>query len=405
MSNINKVSQAIRRQTPDFLESEYPLFNRFIQYYYRSQEKTGLGQNILNNFLQYLDIDKLDIGILDGATKVVEPITAASESIVVESVDKFLDNNGSVLIGDEIIYYEKTTSAPNIALSPGISYDQVKLKWTGLASPLLSFDGTTTQFPLTSQDSPIAPITPQHLIVSVYGKILVPVVDYTINGTNIVFNEAPRTRTPSDGSDQTYINFLSGFIENPIVAIDNLSNSFGESKRQFTITKNAERYEPIVDEYVIAIYDNRLLVPKVDFFIDGDQFIFLTAPLNGRFLSLYAIEAPVPSFGAGAIGYARISDTGTLTSIETDTNGSEYRFEYPPKVTISSVLGSGASANALVNGVKSVSLLDGGKGYSDTNPPVVQVQSPTKPGATQAKLKATVTNGAVTGLEILNSGS
>lgn len=107
----------------------------------------------------------------------------------------------------------------------------------------------------------------------------------------------PRTRTPSDGSDQTYINFLSGFIENPIVAIDNLSNSFGESKRQFTITKNAERYEPIVDEYVIAIYDNRLLVPKVDFFIDGDQFIFLTAPLNGRFLSLYAIEAPVPSFG------------------------------------------------------------------------------------------------------------
>ena len=49
--------------------------------------------------------------------------------------------------------------------------------------------------------------------------------------------------------------------------------------------------------------------------------------------------------------------------------------------------------------------MDGGKGYSDSNPPVVQVQSPTKSGSTQAKLKATVTNGAVTGLEILNSGS
>ena len=405
MSNINKVSQAITAQTPDFIENEYPLFNKFIQYYYRSQEKTGLGQNILNNFLQYLDIDKLDIGILDGATKVVEAIKATDDTIVVESVDKFLENNGSVLIGDEIIYYEKTTHAPNIALSPGISYDQVKLKWTGLASPLDSFDGTTTQFPLTSQDSPIAPITPQHLIVSVYGKVLIPGIDYSINGTKIVFTEAPRTRIPSDGAEQTYINFLSGFIENTIVPIDNLSNSFGESKRQFTITRSGERYEPIVDEYVLAIYDNRLLTPKVDFFIDKDQFIFLTAPLNGRFLSLFAIEAPVPSFGSGAIGYARISDTGTLTDVVTNVTGSEYRFEYPPKVTISSTLGSGASANALVNGVKHVSLLDGGKGYSDSNPPVVQVQSPTKSGSTQAKLKATVTNGAVTGLEILNSGS
>ena len=220
MSNINKVSQAIKAQTPDFIENEYPLFNKFIQYYYRSQEKTGLGQNILNNFLQYLDIDKLDIGILDGATKVVEAIKATDDTIVVESVDKFLENNGSVLIGDEIVYYERTTHAPNIALSPGISYDQVKLKWTGLASPLDSFDGTTTQFPLTSQDSPIAPITPQHLIVSAYGKVLIPAVDYTINGTNIVFTEAPRTRIPSDGAEQTYINFLSGFIENTIVPID-----------------------------------------------------------------------------------------------------------------------------------------------------------------------------------------
>ena len=64
MTNINKVSQSIVTQTPEFITDEYPLFNKFIEYYYRSQEKTGLGQNILNNFLQYLDIDKLDIGCL-----------------------------------------------------------------------------------------------------------------------------------------------------------------------------------------------------------------------------------------------------------------------------------------------------------------------------------------------------
>ena len=43
-------------------------------HYYKSQEKQGLGQNIINNFLQYLDIDKLDIGILDGASKVVKSV-------------------------------------------------------------------------------------------------------------------------------------------------------------------------------------------------------------------------------------------------------------------------------------------------------------------------------------------
>ena len=112
MNNVNKVSQAIHTQSPEFIQSDYPLFNKFIEYYYNSQEKTGLGQNIVNNFLNYLDIDKLDVGILDGATKVVEAITATSETIVVESVDQFIGKNGSILIGDEVIYYEKTTPAP-----------------------------------------------------------------------------------------------------------------------------------------------------------------------------------------------------------------------------------------------------------------------------------------------------
>ena len=104
--NINKVSQSIVSQSPDFIGSEYPLFNKFLEYYYQSQEKTGLGQNILNNFLQYLDIDKLDIGILDGKTKLVEGITATSDTIVVETIDPFLEKNGSILIGDEVIFYE-----------------------------------------------------------------------------------------------------------------------------------------------------------------------------------------------------------------------------------------------------------------------------------------------------------
>ena len=69
--SINKVSQAISSQTPQFVNDFNPLFNKFLEYYYKSQEKTGYGQNIINEFLNYLNIDKLDVGILGGSTKIV----------------------------------------------------------------------------------------------------------------------------------------------------------------------------------------------------------------------------------------------------------------------------------------------------------------------------------------------
>ena len=403
--NINKVSQSIASQSPEFLKTDYPLFNKFIEYYYRSQEKTGMGQNIINNFLQYLDIDKLDINILGGTTKVVEAITAESDEIVVESVDTFLDKNGSILIGDEVIYYESSTSSPNVALSPGVSYEQVKLKWIGLAQIINSFDGTTVRFPLTSQSSPVSPPTAQHLIVSLYGEVLIPGVDYTVDEDNIVFTTAPRVRELGDDTSLTYITFLNGFLENNIIAIDDISPDFGDSKTNFLIRRNGEKYEPVADEYILAVYDNKLLEPKKDFFIDHDIFIFNEAPLNGRILSLYSIEAPIPSFGSGAIGYARVSNDGKLTSIEINKTGSGYEYKYPPQVSISSSSGDGASASALVNGVKDSILLDGGKGYSDTNPPTVVIQAPTSSGSVQAELKAVVTNGQVSSVDITNSGS
>lgn len=403
--NINKVSQSINAQTPDFIESNYPLFNKFLEYYYKSQEKTGLGQNILNNFLEYLDIDKLDIAILDGSTSLVEPLTVDSDTIVVESVDSFLTNNGSILIGDEIIYYENVTPAPNIALSPGISYEQVKLKWTSLANPINSFNGSTTTFALLSQDTPIAPPSAQHLIVSVYGEVLIPGIDYSISGTNIIFATAPRTKLPADDEVGTYITFLGGFIDNNVIGVDNLSNSFGDGKTEFKMTRNGISYEPIVDEFVIAVYDNTLLIPKVDFYIDKDLFIFKTAPTNGRFLSIYSVEAPIPSFGSSASAFARVNENGEINNIVVSEFGTQYRYEYPPKVTIQSLSGKGASATTLVNGIESVTLLNGGQGYSDTNPPAVVIESPVEPDSIPAQINATVKNGSITSLTIVSSGS
>ena len=79
------------------------------------------------------------------------------------------------------------------SLLAGVSYDQVKLKWKTLQSPINNFDGTATRFNLVSQDSPIAPPSAQHLIVSVYGEVLIPTVDYSISGSQIVFTTGSRT--------------------------------------------------------------------------------------------------------------------------------------------------------------------------------------------------------------------
>ncbi len=404
--NINKVSQAVSNQLPDFISSEYELFSKFIEYYYKSQEKTGLGQNILNNFLSYLDIDKLDINILEGSTSLVEDITKDSTTITVENVDKFLTENGTIMIGDEIIFYENISSAPNISFRPGVSYEQVKIKQIELQSPLRNFDGTTRSFPLLSEDRPVTPVSAQHLVVEVYGEYLVPGVDFTVSGTNIVFTEAPRAVLTSDGADLTSIKYFSGFVENNIFELNDISASFGDGVKQFKITRNGETFVPEIDEYIVAYYDGQLLEPKVNYVFDDDLLIFRNiTPLKGRKLSLFYIDAPIPSFGSGASAHARIDDTGKLSEIRIDETGSSYRFDYPPAIGIDSESGNAAAAKALINGVKNLQLIGGGIGYSSTNPPIVNVESPTQLGSTPAKITATVTNGSVTSLTLLDSGS
>ena len=205
--------------------------------------------------------------------------------------------------------------------------------------------------------------------------------------------EAPRARLASDDVSTTTITYMNGFIENQIVNLDNLAPSFGDGKTILHLLKDGQSYEPVVDEYVIVVYDDTLYQPKVDYFLDGNKIIFKNTPIVGRSISIRVIEAPIPSFGSGAVGYARVDDNGSLPKISTSETGSNYRFEYPPKISINSEEGQGAAATSLVNGIKDVLLIDGGKGYSDTNPPVVQVEIPTKDGSEVAPLKATVTNG------------
>jgi hypothetical protein len=405
MTTTNKVSQVVSKQLPQFVEDNHPLLNKLLEYYYKSQEKTGYGQNILNDFLQYLNIDKLNIDILDGATKLVQDAAADATTITVENVDSFLDKNGSILINDEVIFYEKAVPSPSVALSPGISYDQVKVKWIGLSNPINDFDGVKNSFPLLSQNSPVSPPSPQHLIVKLYNKVLIGGVDYTLDNNNINFTTPPRAKTVSDGFESTNITYLKGFSEDSILALDDISNNFGDNRTSFNVTRGGVPYRAVVDEYIIAIYDGNLLTPKTDFTFDETTISFNFIPLVGRKLALFSIEAPIPSFGSGAVGFSRVNEAGAVTGIEISKTGSDYRFEYAPKVSIKSKEGSNAAVRSLINGIKNTQLLGGGKGYSESNPPTVNIQSPTKAGGTPAKLSAKVVEGSVSEIVVEDSGS
>ncbi|AIX20959.1 structural protein [Synechococcus phage ACG-2014d] len=409
-TNPNKVSQNILNQLPDFIKSEHPAFEKFLEYYYKSQEKTGQPQNILNQLTQYLDIDSYDFGLIQSKTSLLEDVSANSDIITVESVDDFLENDGSLLINDEIVYYERADKSPEISLTDGVSYQEFREKWIELQSPYMSFNGVQRSFPLRSENNPVAAPSPDHVVVRLYGQYQIPNVDFVIDGTNIIFTDPPRSPNPSDSVEQTAIFYLKGFLQDPIEVLDDISSQFNSAVTEFIVLNNGIKYNPVLDIYLNIIVGGRLLTPFIDFTLvsDGVNNIlkFKTAPTADQGVYIASVEAPISSFGSGASAVAQIGSTGELSGILVKSGGSNYRIQYPPNVDIvTTVGGGGAAAYSLVNGIKSLPLLGGGAGYSDLNPPIVDIEVPTAPGGISAKATAIVENGSVVGLNLEESGS
>ena len=409
-SNPNKVSQNVLNQLPDFIKSDFPAFEKFLEYYYKSQEKTGQPQNIISEFQNYLDIDQYDFSLIRSTTSLLEPVTNNSDVITVESVDNFLTNDGSILIGDEIIYYERADKSPEISITDGVSYEEFREKWIEIQSPYLTFNGVQRVFPLLSEDNPIAPPSADHVVIRLFGKYQIPNVDFTIAGTDIVFTDAPRSPNPSDSVEETAIFYLKGFLQDPIQIVDDISTDFNSSKKEYNITVSGNRYNPVLDVYLNVIIGDNLLVPFIDYAVvtEGSNTVLKlkNAPPSDARSYIASIEAPISSFGSGATAVGQIGATGNLSGIKVKNGGSNYRIEYPPSVDIvTTESGGGAAAYSLVNGIKSLSLLGGGAGYSDLNPPIVDIEPPTVVGGIPAKATAIVQNGTVTGINLDNSGS
>ena len=73
------ISDRVSNQLPEFIRDEDQQLVNFLFEYYKSQEKTGRAYNVLNNLLEYLDIDAYD----------------AETSIAQEDLLVFSDNNAT----------------------------------------------------------------------------------------------------------------------------------------------------------------------------------------------------------------------------------------------------------------------------------------------------------------------
>ena len=99
-------------------------------------------------------------------------------------------------------------SEPQKKYNVGVNYE-IPSKYLQYGNEILntsgwSFDGTTTGFPLIdSSGDPYSPTNDQQLIVTINGLVQVPGIDYTTNGTGLVFTTAP------GATDSVYVVGLS----------------------------------------------------------------------------------------------------------------------------------------------------------------------------------------------------
>ena len=406
MSRVN-VSDRVEQQLPDFIKQEDRQLVKLLQQYYKSQEKVGRPFDILNNILDYLDIDTYQSNVLTSETTVLQAIGLNDTEIVVEDIDGYQERNGSIKVDNEIFYYETVTRGPDAIMTPGISPSEFKKKEQALENPYTLFDGVRTSFPLKFQGTPVTPASVDHLVVTAYNQTLRPTIDYTVNGTNIIFTTPPRA--PSGGDDQSFtqIKYLIGFADKTIVTMDPIPVSEWEGTKYYPLRVNGQPYTPISDVSLVVNRTGQLQRPFEQFNVYQDTLVAKFALGSADTLHIRAIEFVPASFGSGATAVCNVLEN-QIDNILVKDGGKGYRLDFAPRVNIqTATTGEYATAHSLVAGIKDIQLISGGQGYTSYNPPIPLVTPPTNPNGRQAKVALTVndTTGMVDTVRITDSGS
>ena len=407
------VSDRVKYQVPDFIREEDQQFVNFLFEYYKSQEKTGKPYDILNNVNLYLDVDSYSSKTLSAGTTLLKNIGFDESLIEVESIDGFVENDGSVLIDNEVIYYESVTRGPDAILTPGISLNEFNKKRQTLESPFSQFDGTENTFPLRFLGEPVTPVSAEHLLVRVYGIAQIPGTDYVVEGSNIRFLSTPRARIGTDNIASTSIVYMIGFAGTVIDTLDNLTPI--DASKTHKLRFNTGFYTPVSAVGLFVNRNGQFLEAYTDYVLyetatDGSYIEFIGTELSSsETIHIRSIEYTSLAVGSGAEVVSSVNDAGALIDLIVKDGGSGYRLDFAPKVTItpSDLGGVGATARTLVGGVKDIQLIDGGQGYTTYNPPSIEIAAPSNPNGTQATASLTVddSTGLVSSVTITNSGS
>lgn len=404
--NIN-VSDRVEGQLPEFIRMEDRQFVNLLFEYYKSQEKTGRPYDILNNLLNYLDLDEYNTKQLSSVTSLLQNVDLTQNKIEVESIDGFMEKDGSIMIDNEVMYYEEVTRGPDAIITPGVSIAQFDKKKQQLENPFALFDGVRKNFDLKFLGTPVNPPSAEHLIVITYNYLNIPGVDYFVEGDEIRFVEAPRQRTGVDNSDFTQIIYLVGYANQDILTLDQIPWETWQGDRVYPMRLNGQVYRPTSDIGLVVHRNGKLLKPYEDYSVFDSQLIFDAQLGAADVIHIRSVEYIAPAFGSGASAVVQVNTNGTVNRLIPKSGGSGYRLDFNPKVTITATGGRGATAKSLIGGVKDIRLIDGGQGYSSYNPPIPVISEPTNSSGSFAVLSLTVddTTGQVDSVTIENSGS
>ena len=97
------ISDRLQDQIPAFIKEDNDQFVSLLTQYYKSQEKVGRPYDILNNVLDYLDLDTYQSNVLTSETTVLQAIGLNDTEIVVEDIDGYQERNGSIKVDNEIL--------------------------------------------------------------------------------------------------------------------------------------------------------------------------------------------------------------------------------------------------------------------------------------------------------------
>lgn len=108
-SKVKSLSSLVNDQLPKFISAEYPKFSVFLQKYYEQLELPGQPIDLISNLTKYHDIDTYEKSVLKENTVTIQTVDILSTIIYVEDTVGFPENNGYILIDDEVIFYRSKT--------------------------------------------------------------------------------------------------------------------------------------------------------------------------------------------------------------------------------------------------------------------------------------------------------